>query len=283
MINVEIRDHRIYVNAQQTTFRQTPNLGGALAPEGIIVHDTAGGLKAEGSISWLCNPSAKVSAHVVIGRDGDTTQLAPFNRVCWHAGKSSYQGRPNCNLFSIGIEIINPGKLSKIESGVYRNDLGITISEKDGPVERRMTDYHGDGYWLHYSEQQIGSMIALLLALRNAYQGIRFIEPHWFISPGRKINTNPLFPIERVRSMTFGRAVPEGSDGDSDGIVNVHDLNLRGGPGIEHKILGSLSRGTRVLVRDTAMNGLTRWLRVDVPQKGDALSGWVAARYVDVD
>jgi len=47
----------------------------------------------------------KVSAHLLIRRNGDITQYVPFNMRAWHAGKSLYQGRSQCNDFSIGIEL----------------------------------------------------------------------------------------------------------------------------------------------------------------------------------
>jgi len=47
----------------------------------------------------------QVSAHLLIKRDGACVQYVPFNKRAWHAGKSSYQGRENCNDFSIGIEL----------------------------------------------------------------------------------------------------------------------------------------------------------------------------------
>lgn len=47
----------------------------------------------------------KVSAHVMIRREGTLLQFVTFDRRAWHAGKSSYQGRERCNDFSIGIEL----------------------------------------------------------------------------------------------------------------------------------------------------------------------------------
>jgi AmpD protein len=47
----------------------------------------------------------KVSAHVLVARDGTLTQYVSFNRRAWHAGRSSYCGRDACNDFSIGIEL----------------------------------------------------------------------------------------------------------------------------------------------------------------------------------
>ena len=47
----------------------------------------------------------KVSSHLLISRDGVISQYVPFNQRAWHAGQSEYQGRKQCNDFSIGIEL----------------------------------------------------------------------------------------------------------------------------------------------------------------------------------
>nr|WP_054339977.1 1,6-anhydro-N-acetylmuramyl-L-alanine amidase AmpD [Neptunomonas antarctica] len=48
---------------------------------------------------------ATVSAHLLIARDGGVTQFVNLNDRAWHAGVSCFQGRENCNDFSIGIEM----------------------------------------------------------------------------------------------------------------------------------------------------------------------------------
>jgi AmpD protein len=47
----------------------------------------------------------KVSSHLVIYRAGNIEQFVPFHLRAWHAGVSTFQGRSNCNDFSIGIEL----------------------------------------------------------------------------------------------------------------------------------------------------------------------------------
>ena len=47
----------------------------------------------------------RVSSHLVITRDGALTQYVSFNDRAWHAGRSSYQGRIECNDYSIGVEL----------------------------------------------------------------------------------------------------------------------------------------------------------------------------------
>ena len=62
-------------------------------------------------LDWAAHPyfqtikGAEVSAHLFIERDGTITQFVNFNERAWHAGRSSYLGRPECNDYSIGIEL----------------------------------------------------------------------------------------------------------------------------------------------------------------------------------
>ena len=62
-------------------------------------------------LDWQAHPyfqtieGAEVSAHLFIERDGTITQFVNFNERAWHAGRSSYLGRTECNDYSIGIEL----------------------------------------------------------------------------------------------------------------------------------------------------------------------------------
>ena len=63
------------------------------------------------TLDWDAHPyfqlirGAEVSAHFVIRRDGALIQFVSCDDRAWHAGSSHYQGRDNCNDFSIGIEL----------------------------------------------------------------------------------------------------------------------------------------------------------------------------------
>ena len=87
---------------QQTT-RHTPNIspGRTIHPTHIILHHTGGAYA--GSVAWCLNPASKVSYHCIIARSGKRTILAPPTARTWHAGVSQWQGRKNCNDFSIGL------------------------------------------------------------------------------------------------------------------------------------------------------------------------------------
>ncbi|RKZ87871.1 MAG: 1,6-anhydro-N-acetylmuramyl-L-alanine amidase AmpD [Gammaproteobacteria bacterium] len=47
----------------------------------------------------------KVSAHILIRRNGDIIQYVPFHQRAWHAGMSCWDDRECCNDFTIGIEL----------------------------------------------------------------------------------------------------------------------------------------------------------------------------------
>lgn len=47
----------------------------------------------------------QVSAHFFIERDGKLWQFVSCGNRAWHAGVSSFQGRRNCNDYSIGVEL----------------------------------------------------------------------------------------------------------------------------------------------------------------------------------
>ena len=58
----------------------------------------------------------RVSAHLLIERDGRMTQFVPFDRRAWHAGVSSYRGCAGCNDYSIGIELEGTDELPYTEA-----------------------------------------------------------------------------------------------------------------------------------------------------------------------
>lgn len=63
------------------------------------------------TLDWNAHPYFKtiegmtVSAHFYIRRNGELWQFVSCNDRAWHAGKSHYRGREECNDDSIGIEL----------------------------------------------------------------------------------------------------------------------------------------------------------------------------------
>lgn len=62
-------------------------------------------------LDWDAHPyfqqirGMEVSAHFLVRRDGSLTQFVSCDARAWHAGKSSWNGRSDCNEFSVGIEL----------------------------------------------------------------------------------------------------------------------------------------------------------------------------------
>jgi AmpD protein len=101
---------------------------------------------------------SKVSAHVLIARDGALTQYVAFDRRAWHAGPSQHCGRTACNDFSIGIEL-------------------------EGTDESP------------YTRAQYRALGELITALRRSYPSLRDADvvAHSDIAPGRKTDPGPAF------------------------------------------------------------------------------------------
>jgi hypothetical protein len=67
-------------------WRQSPNRSSrhGARVDLLVWHETAGSYA--GSVSWLCNPAADASAHLVIREDGgEATQLVKLGAKAWHA------------------------------------------------------------------------------------------------------------------------------------------------------------------------------------------------------
>lgn len=106
----------------------------------------------------------RVSAHLLIRRDGEVLQYVPFHRRAWHAGLSSFAGRERCNDFSIGIEL-------------------------EGTDDQAYTD------------DQYRHLAGIAAALSSRYPALtpERIVGHSDIAPGRKTDPGPAFDWPRFR------------------------------------------------------------------------------------
>lgn len=82
-----------FVAAHSGNFRQR---SGTRTVRRIVIHITDGNRSIAGPISWFQNPRARVSAHYIVGQDGEVVQMVRNNDVAWHAN--------GANGDSIGIE-----------------------------------------------------------------------------------------------------------------------------------------------------------------------------------
>ena len=270
---MKVRRHRlVHEDGTPFSFEPTRNSGGEMDPELLVVHYTAGS-SAESSINWFKNPAAKASAHLVIGRDGSIVQMVPFNRVAWHAGISEWLGRRDVNRFSIGIELDNAGLLER-HGDRWRAWFGREY-EADEVLEaahKYRTALEG---WHLFTQAQLEAATTVVSVLADHYD-LREVVGHDDISPNRKVDPGPAFPMASFRSRVLGR-----EQGQPDFFETTTNLNIRTGPGTLHPTLpeSPLPEGTQVEILES--NG--RWHFVDVLDLvNDSMDvqGWVHGRFL---
>lgn len=292
--------------------KPTPNknANGSCKPEIIVIHDTASSLNTMGVVNWLCNPDANVSANFVIGRDGEIWQLGRPTEKCWHTGKSKYEGfnvGGTCNSFAVGIEIVNPGWLIDGKDGYAYHSASRSLKWPVSEVVKKDDENHTEKgrYWLPYTQEQIDAVKALCEALVQSYPNIHDIVPHWQISPGRKQDTNPLYPLHELRLAVFpdydneedeevtpAKEPIAASAEDEENYTHftIGRVNLRSGPSTNDKILGVLPKDfwfTPDQAMSKTINGIL-WYAFDVDtlddvenkQYTDVVTGYVSSAYV---
>ena len=266
------------------------SMGGVITPDLIVVHDTASPIEPGNAARYL-RTSRKASVHFGIERNGRVWQQVPTNRRAWHAGKSHYHGRDEVNGFSIGIEIVNPGRMEPVKVGRALAWFGDEFPIHEHGIVLKQTKEHGLGLWMPYTSEQIGATLALCGVLADGIPTIRDIRTHWYVSPGRKIDTNPLFPLEAIRSRVLGRDDPSDEDAESvsveaplaghSGMVRVDapgdTLNMRRWPSFNPNVVGAIPHGTVVPVIRVGQFSGRDWELV----RYGPHEGWVVAAYTE--
>lgn len=170
------------------------SIGGPMAsPKFIVAHETAGRIEKGSSVKWFASKECKTSAHFCIERDGEVVQQVPLNRKAFHAGVSKWKGISGLNSCSIGIELVGPGKMDS--NGKAWFGKACDPSE----IVFKPTPQHGDGHWLPFTPAQIASLKLLCFAITEEFETCNEIVGHYEISPGRKVDPNPLLSLREIR------------------------------------------------------------------------------------
>ena len=112
----------------------------------------------------------QVSAHFFLRRDGEVVQFVSGAARAWHAGLSAWQGRGNCNDYSIGIEL-------------------------EGSASQP------------FAPQQYQALWPLLQAICGAYP-ITAMAGHEHVAPGRKTDPGPYFDWRELARRFPGLELP---------------------------------------------------------------------------
>lgn len=123
-----------------------------------------------GTLDWDAHPyfqsirGLQVSAHFFIRRTGEVIQFVDTRDRAWHAGLSEWMGRPNCNDYSVGIE------LEGLEGDPFE-----------------LPQYHA---------------LAMLCKQLATQHPIEYVVGHEHIAPGRKQDPGPGFDWSLLQKLT---------------------------------------------------------------------------------
>ena len=136
--------------------RLSPNRSAAAHERlGVVFHHSLRGFQE--TIDLMADPASRVSYHLLINTDGKRCTLVPEAEVAWHAGVSSFRGRPNCNDFMLGVA------------------------------------FAGDSYARPLSAAQLGSALEWLAPRWGPLGwGLDWMTDHRQVAPGRKTDLNPV-------------------------------------------------------------------------------------------
>ena len=191
-------------------FQQTPNISGQRleSPKYLIIHFSASG-GTDGTVRELCKDNSNKSAHLVIGRDGEVVQLASFDQRAWHCGESQWNGEESLNRMSIGIELVNWGKLERSKDGKFCSWVGTEIAT-DEVAEATHKNEAAPAYWHKYTSEQL-EVCANVAAEIFKHYNLKAVLGHDDIAPTRKTDPGPLFPMDwLVRKVLQSTEKPKG-------------------------------------------------------------------------
>lgn len=125
----------------------------------------------QNQLDWSKHPyfqtieGMQVSTHLLILRTGEVLQFVNFNERAWHAGRSTYLAKKECNDYSIGIEL---------------------EGSDDQPFE----------------EMQYSVLAEVIATLQASYPKIlQHLAGHSDIAPGRKTDPGPFFDWLKTRAL----------------------------------------------------------------------------------
>ncbi len=153
-------DNTTYVNI---TKGRTDKSKKVWIPDVVVCHITEGSY--EGACSWLKNPNAQASAHFVVSRKGEITQLVDIRDTAWANGTSytpsitekststvvKYRNT-NANFYTVSIE----------HEGVYSSTQGALTKEQEEAtvflikhIDSEIKKIYGENYGLKFDREHI--------------------------------------------------------------------------------------------------------------------------------
>ncbi len=124
---------------------------------------------------------------------------------------------------------------------------------------------------MDYTAEQLETVEAICVTLFEKYN-LQWVWPHWKVSPGRKQDTNPLFPLESLQSKLVGR-----HDDEKNTAIMLANTNQRRWPSYSDNVIQVLPRGEEVEILRTGWyqneSDYAEWFLVSYNNQ----EGWIYA------
>lgn len=269
-ISVDISKANEYINNKMDR-----DSGVLKNPDIIVLHYTASN-NIKGDIKTLFYSKKQVSVQFVIDLDGTIHQLMPVNKIAWHAGESRLGNRTWLNKYSIGIEIVNAGFLTQKSDGSFATWYGEPVKKEDAVLLKHKNESSAR-YWHTFTKNQIDSVKELCDTLCEEFD-IEHIVGHDEISPGRKQDPGPAFPVEKIKNQLLDNRNETASTATTSqqkdfGVVRVDKLNIRqSGNKQAAKVALPLTKGQNVEILEEKEG----WYKVETK-----IQGWVSSDYIE--
>ena len=201
----ETVNNRLIHNGNKVDFQKSPHFRGSFQPKYIIIHCTEG-TSLQGSIDWMKKPDTKKkgSAHLVIGKDSKIVQMVDFNLTAFHTGHAEWRGRRGLDKFCFGIELDNPGLLTRgenhMEEKVWKK-VNRIYDDAD-VVKAKHFRRRGIDAWLKYPLGQVFIALEICRFLIAEYNLVDLLA-HDEIAD--KTDPGPAFDLLGFRKILFGR------------------------------------------------------------------------------
>lgn len=125
--------------------RPSPNHGGRrISTKGVVIHSTRGGAASqaqeyEATCNWFARPVSQVSAHRVIGFDGDGAICVDDDDIAWHASRHNQEW--------LGVELTEPtinDAYSEAQYETLRELLAEWSTQYSFPLDRTHLVAHSE-------------------------------------------------------------------------------------------------------------------------------------------
>lgn len=213
----------------------TRTCGIDVGPLGIVWHWTGGVCRGPNAHRILADEirtyepakDRAASWHVIIAKDGRMIQSVPLNLGSWHVGRPGrlggkpkmtngawdatlFEGRlfANINRGSVGVELLNAGRLEKVGEKFYTSPYWL---HPDDPPEKRVPNpaleieaersvWVAGGFYDEYPDAQVQAATRLMQALALKYKILREGAQygHVMFDPKRKEDPGPLWLEQKL-------------------------------------------------------------------------------------